>query len=235
MMARLYAAFSLVAITLAACNRVAGTEVGNPEIAVSARFVLVDTSADIDVPELNLKVMGMAYGMAGDSGECWTDPHGHMVDFASPAMESALPMAKAKDAQWTGADVLLQSPSAAAILPDTDAFMSWYNPRYAKMFLIEGTDTLHALFDMPQGMGLTLRYGKEKIAKWRTGDTMQVKVIFDVGKWAAGIGPKGAWTLRQDGKHVRYALFSEDENAAAWTVLKGRLPESFLADSASMR
>jgi hypothetical protein len=234
MVSRYIAGGILAALAIAGCNRVAGTEVGNPEIAVSARFVLVDTSANVEVPEMSLKVMGMAYGMAGDSGACWTEPDGHMVDFASPATQSALPMAKAKDAEWTDAEVLLQSPAAAAILPDTAAFLTWYNPRYAKLLLIEGPDTLRALFDMPQGMHLTLGYGKDKVSKWRAGDTMHVKVMFDVGKWAAGIGPKGGWTLRQDGKHVRYALFSEGENAAAWTALKARLPESFLADSASM-
>lgn len=235
MLTRVIAAGILAALALAACDLVAGTEVGNPEITVSARFVLVDSSANVEVPEMHLKVMGMAYGMPGDSGACWTEPDGHMVDFASPATQSALPMAKAKDAAWTAAEVLLQSPAAAAILPDTEAFMTWYNPRYVKLLLIEGSDTLHALFDMPQGMRLTLGYGKDKVARWRAGDTIHVKVMFDVGKWASGIGPKGGWTLRLDGKHVRYALFSEGENALAWTALKARLPESFLADSASMR
>ena len=144
-------------------------------------------------------------------------------------------MAKAKDAEWMDAEVLLQAPAAASILPDTSAFMTWHNPRFSKLLLIDGSDTLPALFDMPQGMRLTVGYGKDRVAKWRAGDTMHVKVMFDVGRWAAGIGPKGGWTLRQDGKHARYVLFSESENAAAWTTLKARLPESFLADSASMR
>lgn len=222
------------ALALAGCDRVAGTEVGNPEITIAARFVLVDSSAGVEVPEMNLKVMGMAYGMGADSGACWTDPDGHMVDLAAPKAGSPLPMVKAKDAEWTDAELLLESPAAAENLPDTVAFPDWRNYRYAKLLLIEGTDTLPAAFDMPQGMKLTLGYGKDRVAKWREGDTMMVKVMFDVAKWTAGLGPKGH-TLRKDGKGARYALFSGNENSEAWDELVARLPKSFMADTASMR
>jgi hypothetical protein len=182
---------------------------------------------------MNLKVMGMAYGMGPDSGACWTDPNGHMVDLAAKSAGATLPMVKSKDAHWTEAELLLQAPAAAAILPDTSAFAAWHNYRYTKLLLIDGTDSLPVAFDMPQGMKLTLGYGKERVTNWREGDTMMVKVMFDVAKWTAGMGPKGH-TLRKDGEGARYALFSADENAAAWNLLKARLPEAFQADSASM-
>lgn len=234
MFARICAAFLTAGLALAGCNRVAGTEVGNPEIAVAARFALVDTFPGADVPEMNLKVMGMAYGMAGDTGACWNEPGGHMVDFASPGPASDLPMEKAKDMEWTDAELTLQAPAAAAILPDTAAFMDWENPRYAKLKLIDGADTLHALFDMPQGMKLKLMYGKGRVSDWRQGDTMRVDVRFDVGRWMAGLAHEG-WTLRKDGKGVPYALFAEGENPAAWSLLKAGLPGAFMADSTAMR
>jgi hypothetical protein len=143
-------------------------------------------------------------------------------------------MAKAKDVAWTGAELTLEAPAAATGLPDTAAFMAWYNPRYTKLRLIDGADTLNALFDMPQGMKLRLAYGKETIARWRQGDTMQVKVMFNVGKWASFLGPKG-WSRRQDGRGKPYALFSETENPVAWTSLKNGLTGSFMADTVSMR
>ena len=236
-MKRIAAGMIVGALALAAisgCNRVAGTEVGNPEITVAARFAVYNELPGLVIPWMNLKVMWMGYSMAGDSGACWNDPYGNMVDFGADA---AMPIAPAKvhDGNWSKAELMLQAPvtdTLPAIIAD---YALWANPRYTKLVRVDGTDTLRVLFDMPQDMRLKLMFGKDRVAKWRSGDTIMVKVMFDASKWAAAVDARGSFTSRQDGKHARYVLFSADENAAAWTALKQRLPSAFAADTAEMR
>jgi hypothetical protein len=49
------------------------------------------------------------------------------------------------------------------------------------------------------------------------------------------LGPRGAWTLRKDGKNAPYVLFSPTENANAWNGLKDRLPRAFDSDTVEVR
>ncbi len=226
----------LATLALSACNRLAGTEVGNPEVTVAARFAVLDTSAAADIPSMNLKVMGMGYTMSsggGDSGVCWNAPNGHMVDFAADAA-NPLPPVTIHEGEWSKAELLLQSATTAESLPDSVPFQAWSNPRYAKLMRINGPDTLRALFDMPQGMRLRLMFGKDRVTRWRSGDTVMVKVMFDAGKWTNGLDPRGSFQSRKDGNHVSYVLFSATENSAVWASLKDRFPTAFSADTAAM-
>lgn len=233
-MKRILASLCGALLALSACDRLAGTEVGNPEVTVAARFTVVGTGDSVASASLNLTVMGMGYSMPGDSGSCWNKPEGTMVEF-SPQGSRGLKDTKVKDEVWTKAEMIFHAPAGSAALPDTGDIRAWANPRYARFSLVEGGDTLPALFDMPQGMELKLMFAKERIDSWRAGDTLWVPIAFDAGEWAGGLPGRGSWKTREDGKHARYVVFSASENPAAWAELKARLPGAFYADTVQVR
>jgi hypothetical protein len=223
----------LSALLLAgACDRLAGTEVGNPEITVSARFALQDSDATASIPSMNLKVVGMDWSVGADSGGCWNEPNGHMVDFAAYA-QSPLPVVKVRDGEWSQAEMMLQSPTGDALPAAIPSFATWSNPRHAKIVKLMGADTLRFLFEMPADMRIRLMFDKATIAAWRKDTAITVEVRFDVGRWASGLGADRAFTFRTDGKRVRYVLLSPRENALAYEAMKALLPKAFMADSAN--
>jgi hypothetical protein len=223
--------------TLLACgcgNRLAGTEVGNPELTLSARFAVRGTDAAVSIPEMNLKVMGMGWNVGRDSAACWNDPEGYMVDFAADAQD-ALPPVAVRDAEWTRAEMLLQAPAGDGSLPDGAAFDAWSNPRYVKLVKVMMGDTVRAAFELPADLHIRLGFSDKTIGSWRKDRRLTALVQFDAGLWAQGLGTAPALAYRIDGKRVRYALLAPGENAAAWQALKTLLPKAFMADAAEMR
>jgi hypothetical protein len=233
-MARFRTWLLLPALLLAvACDRLAGTEVGNPEITVAARFGIRGTGSTMAIPEMNLKVMGMGWTMAGDSGACWNEPEGHMVDFAAEGAEP-LPAVKVKNGDWSQAEMMLQAPGGNGTLPDSVAFSGWSNPRYIKLVKVMGADTVRALFELPADLKLKLGFGKATIADWRDDHHMTVDVIFDADKWAAGLAIGSVAVYRKDGAGARYAVLSPEENPDAYAALEALLPMSFMCDTVDM-
>jgi hypothetical protein len=220
----------LTAILGAGCDQ--GTEVGNPEITMAARFSLDDTDATASIPEMNLKVMGMGWSTGADSGACWNEPNGHMVDFAEDS--SPLPIVTVRNGDWDEAEMMLQAPPGDSAFPDTSSFADWSNPRYAKLIKVMGSDTLRFLFEMPADLRIKLMFGKSTIQSWRRDRAIMVHVRFDVGRWAAGLGSDPGFRFRQDGEQARYVVLSPFENAAAYGTMKAGLPMAFMADSALM-
>jgi hypothetical protein len=223
---------ALLALLSGSCDRLAGTEVGNPEITLNARFSIRDTDTTADVPALNLKVMGMSWAMSYRAASCWNDTNGRMVDFAANAMP--LDEVKVRDGEWSSAEMVLRAAPGDTSLPVASGFAAWSHPRYAKLVKIMGADTLRALFRMPENLQLRLIYGKASIKSWRQGAGMIVDVKFDAGKWAAGLGSNPAYRFRTDGNRARYLVLSPTENAAAYEAMKTLLPKAFMADSTSM-
>jgi hypothetical protein len=221
-------------LLLGACERLAGTEVGNPEITVAARFAIRDSNPASAIPEMALKVMGMGWQAPDHSGDIWAEPEGHMVDFAS-APGGALPEVIMRDGEFTGAELALQAADGEPTLPDSAGFSEWSDPRYIKVVKVMGQDTVRALFRLEAGMRITLGFSPATIRKWREGGRMMVSVLFDADKWVAGMGTDPAFSYREDGKHARYAVLAPGENAGIYAALKALLPASFMADTADMR
>lgn len=214
-----------------------GTEVGNPEVkqTVSARFYTFDTSGFLKPASIYFKFMRMDYvyltpDSALDSGTCWNRPAGTLVDwtdlFSSALRDTSVPVGR-----WIRSEIALRTPDGASALPDSADIRTWSNPHYAKFYLVQRGDSLPALFEMPQTTEIRLKYGADGMTFWNWDDSIWVTISFDFGKWAGPLGPRGAWTMRQDGKHARYVLFSPTENAQDWNGLKQRLPEAFTADT----
>ncbi len=221
------------AILIGACNQ--GTEVGNPEVTVVARFALRDSDAAVSMTAMKLKVMGMGWNLAGDSATCWDKkPDGVMVDFMNGRADQ-LPAVAVARSDWSKAELLMQPPSGdplPAILP---SYAAWDSPRYAKILKVMGADTLRFLFDMPKDVRLKLLFNKGTISTWRAGDTVTVAVLFDLAAWSAGLGSDPGFVFRADGEHVRYVLLSPTENAAAYQAMLALLPKAFMADSSVMQ
>lgn len=228
-----------LALALSGCDdRRAGTEVGNPEVKVTAQVMLLNEPGMIEVASLGFQMMSLGYGMAGyagtDSGTCWKRPAGILVDLAdwhsSPLMDTLV-----ENRPWTWAHLVLRSPEGPATLPDSADFRTWRNPRYAKFYAIRQRDTLRVLFQMPTGLELRLAYSEESVSGWVWGNEIWVPFVFDAFAWAGDIDPAGTWKTRLDGKRARYVLLSPTENAAAWSTLKARLGGAFAADSVQAR
>jgi hypothetical protein len=224
----------LAGMLLGGCERLAGTEVGNPEITVAARFAIRDTSASSSIQEMDLKVMGMGWQAPEHHGDIWAEPDGFMIDFAS-ATKAALPSVIMQDGDFSGAELLLQAAEGQPTLPDSVGFEEWSDPRYIKLAKVMGQDTVRALFQLEAGMRITLGFAPATIRKWREDGKLMVSVLFDADKWLAGMGSNPDFAYREDGKHARYVRLSPDENTDTYAALKTLLPASFMADTATMR
>jgi hypothetical protein len=228
-----------LALALTGCDdRRAGTEVGNPEVRVTAQVMLFDEPGSVEVANLGFNVMSLGYGMAGyvgtDSGTCWKRPAGTLVDLAdthgTPLMDTLV-----ENRPWTWAHLVLRSPEGPATLPDSADFRTWRNPRYAKFYAIRQRDTLRVLFQMPTGLELRLAYSQKSVSGWVWGNEIWVPFVFYASAWAGDIEPASPWKTRLDGKRARYVLLSPTENASTWATLKARLPGAFSADSVQAR
>ena len=228
------------ALALAGCGeRHAGTETGNPEIVVSARFMVWEygTTQTWDLP---FQVMGMGYSFArpdglADSGKCWNRPGGTLVNMAafeaSPLPDTSLP----DEGPWDHSVIILRAPEAPAGLPDTADIETWSSPRYAKFDRFSFGVFRMFLFEMPRGAEYRLHFNRESWESWRLQDTVQVTIDFDMERWTDTLDSFRRLTTRRDGRNAPYLLLSPTENAAAWNALKAGLPEAFYADSVSAR
>jgi hypothetical protein len=231
-MNRLRLGLFFLALSAGACNRQAGTEVGNPEIAFNARFGIRDTDPTADVSALNLKVMGMGWTTLKGSDTCWDEAGGYMVNFAANGMP--LNEVMVRNFEWEDADLMLHADPGFDALPVASGFAIWYNPRYAKIVKVMGADTVRALFQLPEDLRLRLRFGKATVKTWRQGEGVLADIKFDVGAWAAGLGTTPDFAFRTDGNDARYIVLSPTENAAAYETMKALLPAAFIADSTDM-
>lgn len=216
----------LASMSAFGCNQ--GTEVGNPEITIAARFSLDETDASVSIPEMHFTVTGMDWTKGADSGACWNEPDGHKVDMADTS--SQLPMVTVRDGDWDWAEMLLQASPGDSLLPDTSAFADWSNPRYAKLIKVTGTDTLRFLFEMPADLRIKLVFDKSTIQSWRRDQAITAQIRFDVGRWAAWLGSNTGYRFRQDGKRARYVLLSPTENSLVYGYMRAGLPLAFPAN-----
>ncbi|MEO6094628.1 MAG: hypothetical protein ABIW76_02765 [Fibrobacteria bacterium] len=231
-MNRLRISILLIALLAGSCERLAGTEVGNPEITMNARFSIRDTDPTADVPEFNLKMMEMGWTAIDHSEVCWNTGNGHVVDFAANAMP--LDEIKVSNSEWKNAEITLHTAPGSSALPVSTGFAKWHNPRYAKIVKVMGADTVRALFQMPEKLKLRLIFGKATINTWRQQNGIIVEVKFDVGTWSAGLGSKPDFKFRTDGNRARYVVLSPNENAAVYKTMKELLPKAFVADSTNV-
>jgi hypothetical protein len=233
------AAILALALAFAACDdRRAGTEVGNPEVTVTAMVSVIGDPEAIEVASLGFQVMGMGYGLTGyalsDSGTCWKRPGGILVDLAdthaSPLADTSM-----ENRPWTWAHLVLRSPEGPATLPDSADFRTWRNPRYAKFTVFGPRGTLRVLFQMPAAKEFHFAYTQGSVQGWVWGSEIWVPFLFNSVAWAGDLDPAGPWKTRLDGKHARYVLLSPTENGQAWAKLNSRLATSFSADTVQVR
>lgn len=239
-MRRAWAWWLGAALAIAGCgDRHAGTETGNPEIIVTARFVIYEYGKS-RTTDLHFLIMGMGYAIdrpsgAPDSGKCWNRPGGTPANFAALG-SLPLPDTVIEDlGPWQQAEIILRAPDGPAGIPDSVDIGTWTNPRYAKFDLFSPEGTRKALFEMPQGAEYRLRFGSASVEDWRFRDSVWIPFFFNAGKWTDTLASLPAPVPRLDGRNAPYLLFSPDENAAGWQALRARLPESFYADTVIVR
>lgn len=216
-------------------NRLAGTEVGNPEITVSARFTIQGTGDSVTVMGMNIKCMGMTYHTATHSDSTiWDAPSGTMVDMADSTASGSMKAVTIRTGTWNKAELVLKNALGDASLPDSVGFNALVNPRYAKLVKhFEGEDH-HFLFEMPREMGLKLMFEKSRIASWLYKDSLSIVIPFDAGKWVSALDQNTLLEIRKDGLGAPYRVLSPTENAEAYNLLKSMLPKCFMADSTEM-
>jgi hypothetical protein len=220
-------------------DRHAGTETGNPEIIVSARFMVYEYTKS-RTSHLPFLIMGMGYSSvtqsgAIDSGKCWSRPVGTLANLADP-VSRPLPDTVLEDkGPWRHTEIILRAPDEPAGVPVTVDIENWSSPRYAKFVWLSSEGFQKALFEMPQGAEYRLRFGLESSEAWRFEDTIWIPITFDAAKWTDTLASVPGLKRRVDGLNVRYLLFSPDENAAGWNALKAKLPLCFYADSVIVR
>src|SRR4051812_122654 len=106
MNARLFKNLFFALALLSGCDD--GAEVGNPEVAVSARLDIRQEDSSASIPDMSLKVMGMSFTTQTGSGHLWVTSEGRMVNFAQA--KSDLPVVTMKTDAWTGAELMLSLP-----------------------------------------------------------------------------------------------------------------------------
>lgn len=228
------------ALAFAGCGeRHAGTETGNPEITVSARFMLSEYGNSYTT-HLPFLVMGMGYSIATpsgapDSGKCWMRPGGTLANLADFSLQP-LPDTSIEDkGPWPQAEIILRTPEGPAGVPDTADIETWSSPRYAKFTWVSAGRYHRVLFEMPQGAEYRLRYGLASTEMWRFPDSILIPFAFNATMWTDTLAAVRRLVTRLDGRNEPYLLFSPTENAAGWKALAAQLPKSFYADSLVVR
>jgi hypothetical protein len=230
---------AILAISGCGDDRRAGTEVGNPEIKVSARFMVASYSG-AQVSELYFKVMGMGYaivrpGHASDSGKCWGRPGGTLANFATED-NGPLPDTLIEDfGIWPRAEIVLRTPDGPTGTPDSADIHTWSNPRYAKMLASMAGQYRNVLFEMPQAVEYRLLYDSISVGSWWVDKEIWVPFIVNSDSWTDTLASFRTVKTRLDGVGNVYVLISPTENAGAWNALKATLPNSFYADSVIVR
>ncbi len=225
---------SFLALLCMGCifEQLAGTEVGNPELTVSARFRVTGNNDSMAISELSVNCMGMEYyTMSNAKTMLWTTPNGHLVDVASPNDSIDLPPMKTSMDTWTQVDVMLKFPLGDSSLPDKISYHAFNNPRYAKLRKKMGPDSVPFLFELPGNPGLKLIFAKARIDAWHRKDSINMEIEFDAAKWIEQIPLDLPNQARRDGLGAKYIVLGPSENAVAYNRLKAMLPLCFRADS----
>lgn len=233
-MIRSWAALILGVGLLSGClsDRLSGTEVGNPEIAVTARIGFIGEDSLAAISSMEMMVKKMEYRMPDQSqGMIWNYPAGMEVDLAAPATAANLPMVKVASADWSSAEMMLSASSGDSTLPDAIPFAEFSNPRYVKLVKRMNGDSVRFLFELPGGMNLGLRFDAARLSRWRTADTVSIEVYFDCAKWLAAIADR-PFRTRLDGEGRPYVLIGAGENEELHAIMKSLFPASFIADGA---
>jgi hypothetical protein len=229
---------AILAFSGCADDRRAGTEVGNPEVKVSARFMVASYGGS-QTSDLFFKVMGMGYsidrqGRAPDSGKCWGRPGGTLANFA--ADDAQLPDTLIEDdGIWPHAEIVLRTPDGPTGTPDSGDVYTWSNPRHAKFLATIGGQYRMILFEMPPAVEYRLLFDSASVEFWWVDKEIWVPFNFDSDSWTDTLGYFRTVKTRLDGKGNGYVLISPTENAGAWKALNATLPESFYADSVIVR
>jgi hypothetical protein len=234
---RLHRYWLIVSAFMIGCvsDRLAGTEVGNPELTVSARFAIQGTGDSMTVSEMNLTCMGMEFHtMADSTGMLWEIPTGYGIDLADTLDSDTLKTLKLRTGSWARAAMMLKSQTGDASLPEAVSFQNFSNRRYVKMTKRMGAEMTRFLFEMPRDMEMKLMYDKAHIGSWLRKDTLAIQILFDAGKWAGGLTLEPSAKIRKDGLGADYMLLSPLENAKTYDRLKSMLPKGFMADSTAM-
>lgn len=229
------------ALAFAGCeDRRAGTETGNPEIIVSARFMMVEYGKAQATSDLPLRIMGMGYAVARpsgppDSGKCWSRPGGTPANFAAHGAAPLRDTVIEDKGPWESAEIILRTPDDPAGIPDSADIGTWSSPRYAKFSLVLAGSLRTVLFEMPGGTEYRLRFGAESIEDWRFQDTVWIPFFFNAAKWTDTLVAVPGLVTRMDVRNEPYLLLSPGENPEGWNALKAQLPKSFYADSLTVR
>lgn len=215
-------------------DRLSGTEVGNPEITVSARvgFVGADTSALIS--SMEMKVMKMEYRTPGDSlGMFWVYPEGMGMDLASTKSAGNLPEVKMAKADWRSAALSLAAHRGDSSLPDSVSFSAFTNPKFIKLVKRMDGDSVRFLFEIPESLNLRLRFDAERLLAWKQGKALAIEILFDCSRWTSVIASR-TYSIRMDGEGRPYAVISPGENAEIHSALLSLFPDCFVADGAEI-
>ena len=227
----------ILSLLLLGCGpeKLAGTEVGNPELTITARFKIENTGDTMRVSNMNLTCMGMGYqNMQDSSGMLWGNPTGTTVDMADSNTSQNIRPLKLKTSQWMKADMTLKSMLGDLTLPDTVAFENFVNPKYFKLIKKINGKNFRFLYLLPSNFNIKLMYDKNHIASWLHGDSLTIEILFDAGKWAASLAMNPSEKIRYDAKQQPYQILSPSENATTYQTLNPMLPRCFLADSTEL-
>lgn len=227
-------AWMFIAILLSGCTseKLSGTEVGNPEVTVSARFGFVGDDSLALISSMEMMVMKMEYRMPDDSmGSFWNYPAGMEVDLAAPASAANLPSVKVAGGGWASAELMLSASHGDSALPDTIPFSTFSNPKFIKLVKKMDGDSIRFLFEIPEGMHMKLHFDSDRLIGWKTGNKLSIEILFDCAKWTSAISAQ-SFQVRMDGEEKPYVLVSPGENVELHAILNSLFPECFLADGA---
>ncbi len=217
-------------------EKLAGTEVGNPELTVAARFAFTGNADSVSITDFNVKCMGLNYQNVGNSSDSiWAWPNGMMVDMADSTGNNGLGLMKINSSSWKSATMRLKYPSQNLTLPDSEGFELFSNPHYAKIITMSGNEKLKFLFELPADKEVKLSFNSSHIKPWVHNDTLTVEILFDAGKWSDFFTSITPWQIRKDGLGSPYILLTPQENINSFNRLNAMLPQCFLADSVNTK
>jgi hypothetical protein len=223
-----------VAILLLSCleDRVAGTEVGNPEI-ILARVVLSDMGDSVEVDAMNLKMMGAHFVTeSGDSGRLWDADTGTLFNLFDPGIVPQISSMEMERQPWSACELSLALPKGQGSMEDT-LFPSGFSGANWARWTIEGpTQKRRYFFYLPDDFRFRLVFGKEAMRPWHAADTLYVTLNFNVTALAQAL-PPGDWITHWDEKGGEYMVLSPMENAAAHAAMLAEFPACFKADAFS--
>jgi hypothetical protein len=212
-------------------DRRAGTEVGNPEVTVAARFRLLQPGDSAQMDGLSIKVMEVQFKTnSGDSGLFWNQDSGTMVNMAQPASASGLPRVRLSTEPWKTCNLTLALPAGSDSLPTTALYQDENRHNWARWRIRNKTGFSHYLFYLPPELKLRLSYEQETMQAWHSQDTLFVTVTFDVTAFSNAL-PAGNWLMRKGVDGMDYYVVSPSENAEAYVKMLADFPQCFRADS----